>query len=446
VLEPWEREILHELFLIRWDGSRWRLVYSEALIGLARKNGKSTLASVIALYLLVASGENAPEVYAAAAAKDQAQIVFKQARDFVEASPRLREILRPLRNVIECESNKGIFRVLSSDAPKQHGLNPNGNVIDELWAHENRDLYDALTTADIAREDPLTVSITTAGFDRESVCFEVYERGKALEAQGIDAMRAAGFFFKWYAPADAASADDREAWMAANPSSWITEAVLARQRERLPEFVFRRLHMNQWTAIEDAWVSPDEWDRCAGSPKILRDEPVFVGVDIGIKRDATALVWVQWRGDKLHVGHHILLPTKEQPISAKETRVLLKRIAARLQVREVPHDPWQFRESAEELAEEGLPMEEFPQYDSYMGPASEALYELVREQRLVHNGDPLLREQILGAVAAATERGWRISKRKSKARIDGCVALAMAAYRAVATRNVKQKSKVPVFL
>src|SRR3954471_2313181 len=174
VLEQWERDVVDELYLLRDrdDENGMEMVYREALIGIARKNGKSTLGSGIALHGLLAAGETAPEVYAAAGSGEQARIVFGQAQKFVESSPKLRDWLKVYRNVISCEANGGVFKVLAADGPLQHGLNPSTVVIDELWAHKNPELYYALTTGQGARENPLVVVITTAGWDRKSVCFQ----------------------------------------------------------------------------------------------------------------------------------------------------------------------------------------------------------------------------------------------------------------------------------
>lgn len=126
-----------------------------------------------------------------------------------------------------------------------------------------------------------------------------------------------------------------------------------------------------------------------------------------------------------------------------DVRAAVGEIAAAFsQLREVNYDPWSFRESAEILAEQGLPMVEFPQTSSRMAPASETIYELINEDRLVHDGDPVAREQALAAVVAPTERGgWRISKRKSLERIDYAISLAMLADRAVTQRFVKPKRR-----
>jgi len=443
-LEPWQRDILDELYLVKEDGS---FVYREALIGIPRKNGKSTLMSAIALYGLLAMDEHGAEVYVAAASKDQARIVFNQAKEFVEVSPALQKWLKPQRNVIISPSNKGVFRVLSSDAPLQHGLNPSLVVIDELWAHSDPELYYALTTGQLARENPLVASITTAGFDRESICWQVYEQAAKLEREGIEAMREARMFCRWYEADPGADIDDEKEWRKANPASWIKTEDLRLERTRLPEFIFRRLHLNQWTDTEDAWVSPADIDACVGEPLFNPENSCWMGVDIGLKRDASAFVWCQWHGDKLHVHHDIRVPTEGHPLSASENRARLLELASTMGgLREIPFDPWSFRESAEMLAEVGLPMVEYDQGNANMAPASERIYELIKEHRLVFDGDETFRAHILAAVVTQTERGWRISKRKSRERIDAAVALTIGADRAILNRLEQPPKRAATFL
>jgi phage terminase large subunit-like protein len=446
-LEPWQQDFLDELFLVDQDGRR---VYREALLGLARKNGKSTLSSALALYMLLAAGEQGPEVYSAASSKDQARIVFNQARESVEASPRLRDWLTPQKDVILCPANNGVYRVIASGAEKQYGLNPFGVVIDELWAHDNDELYYALTTAQGARQDPLVVSITTAGWDRNQICYRLYDRGKELERRGgLNSMREDSFLFRWYEAPPESSVLDMEGWQAANPSSWITAEDLAREQRRLPENVFRRLHLNQWTEVEDAWIKPYEWDACRGTPAWDPNGESFVGVDVGFKRDSAVFTIGQWYGDKLHLHAKIFLPEEMGPTfgPADIRGHLANELLTDNQLVEVAYDPWMFMESAEILMERGFPMVEFPQGAGRMEPASGNLYELVQERRLVHDGDPELRRQVLAAVTVPTERGgWKISKRKSLERIDAAVSLAMMADRAVTLRYTKPLRRGAAFL
>lgn len=372
--------------------------------------------------------------------------MFNQSKDFVEASPRLSDWLSPHRNVITCKSNKGIYRVLSSDAGLQYGLNPSMVVIDELWAHANGELYYALTTGQLAREAPLVVSITTAGFDRSSICFDLYERGKKLRDDGgIEAMRAEGFLFWWYEMDPTLDYRNGAHWKAANPSSWITVEALERESRRLPESVFRRLHLNQWTETENAWIKPHEWDLCRGETRFDPGQPSWMAVDVGVRRDSAAITWCQWHGNALHVGQEILTPEEQgETFGVADVRGrVAQRAMLHQKLQEIDYDPWQFLESAELLQERGLPLVEFPQNASRMAPASETLYELIVERRIVHDGDPVMKEHVLAAVIAPTERGgWRISKRKSLERIDGAVSLAMSADRAVTMRNVKPPRRV----
>lgn len=443
-VEPWQADLFNELFLVYDDGER---VYHEALIGISRKNGKSTVASALGLHGLLSAPHGAPEVYAAAASRDQARIVFDQAVQFIRASPRLSDWLTPQRNVITCKANNGVFRVLSSDAPLQYGLNPYLVIIDELWAHADPELYYALTTGQLAQVSPLVVSITTAGWDRDSICYQLYRRGMELQREGgLKAMRKAGFLLKWWESPPELDWRDPRAWRAANPSSWIRLQDLERESQRLPESVFRRLHLNQWTESENAWIKPHEWDACRGKPVIDPTKPIIaMAIDVGIRRDSAAILWGQWHGDELHVGQEIMLPELEGRgfgVADIRDRAMGRARTHEASVREIDFDPWSFRESAELMLEAGLPMVEFPQNAARMSPASEELYELVIGKRLVHDGDLVLRDQILAAVIAPTERGgWRISKRKSLERIDAAVALAMMANRALALRNAPLLSR-----
>lgn len=439
-VEPWQQALFDELFLVYDDGER---VYHEALVGIARKNGKSTVASVLGLYGLLAAQHGGPEIYAAAASRDQARIVFDQAVQFVRSSPRLSDWLTPQRSVITCKANNGIFRVLSSDAPLQYGLNPHLVIIDELWAHPSPELYYALTTGQLAQVSPMIVSITTAGWDRESICYQLYKRGRQLEDNGgLQAMRDTGFLMRWYEAQPQLDWRDTEAWKQANPSSWIRQKDLEREALRLPESVFRRLHLNQWTETEDAWIKPYEWDACIGRTAFDPERPLIaMAIDVGIRRDSAAITWGQWHGEELHVGAEIMLPEVEGEgfgVADIRARTAGRARAHDTGIKEICFDPWSYRESAEILMEQGLPMVEFPQNAARMAPASEQLYELIVNRRLVHDGDPVLREQVLNAVIAPTERGgWRISKRRSLERIDAAVSLAMTADRAVTLRNAK---------
>lgn len=423
--EPWQSDVVTELFLR--DANTGRRVYREALIGIARKNGKSTLAAEIALYALLASGEPGAEVYSAAASKEQAGIVFNQAKAFIEASPRLSDWLIPRRNYIECKRGGGIYRVLSSDAALQHGLNPYVVVIDELHAHRDPELYYALTTGQLARQDPLVVSITTAGYDMQSICRQVYDHGKALSDGGIKTMREERFFFKWYAAPDGARIDDREALKLANPSSWIDLDDLIREGKRLPEHVFRRLHMNQWTSSEEAWIPTDAWANCI-KPRIgiPAGGDVWIGMDLGVKSDTSALVLLHMREDKRAVVRSkIFTPPEGGVLDLSKVKAQIAEWATKYRIRGIVYDSWNAEAVAQELSDRGLNLIEFPMNNARTAPASARLRDAILNMRVLHNGDPEFTQHINAGQTRETERGWRLTKGKGNNVIDALIALMM---------------------
>ena len=182
-LRPWEVEIVEGIFGPA-DRSGNRHVRT-AFVGVPRKNGKSTFGAALALYLLIGDGEPGAEVYSVATDREQARIVFGIACDMVRAGP-LSKYAVVRRNWIECPRRQSIYRVLSADAPTKHGLNPHGVIFDELHAQPNRELWDVLTSGQAARRQPLTVAITTAGYDRESICWEQYDYGRKVAGRVID--------------------------------------------------------------------------------------------------------------------------------------------------------------------------------------------------------------------------------------------------------------------
>lgn len=417
-VQRYQGDFLHEAFRTDHDGRR---IYNEALWGLARKNGKSTIAAGLGLYLLVGDNEPGPEVYAAAASRQQAQIVFDEARRMVEASPVLSDHLVVRRHHIEYPDVQGVFRVLAADAPRTHGLNASGVVIDELHAHRNPELYYALTTGSLAREQPLTISITTAGYDRKTICWDVFQRG--LEGEP-------GLLFWWLGASEESDWSDPALWKACNPAPWITPEDLEREWNRLPPAVFARLHLNTWTAAEELWLPIGAWASCRGTLEIADGAEVWIGVDIGLRHDTSAIAIVAKVGDKFHVRVEIFEPPSDgSKLNLVQIEQRLLALAQRYTIREVAYDPYFFQRSAMEL-EDRLPMVEFPQHNARMVPASQLMYDLVAERRIVHDGDVEFARHVQGAAVRETERGWRIAKARSEARIDALVAAVMAVDRA----------------
>lgn len=418
-LEPWQREeIARPLFGIvdRKTGKRW---YREALIGLPRKNGKSEIAAAIALYLLLADGEFGAEIYSLAGDRKQASLVYKTAGDMVRMSP-LRSAVKVYRSVMEVPETNGLYRALSADADLQHGLNPHGAIIDEYHVHRDAEQYEAMRTGTAAREQPLIVTITTAGPEKRGPAWELYERA----ISGTDPR----IFCVWYAVSAGTPVSDLEAFKGANPASWVSREFLADQRDSLPEPIYRRLHGNEWyEGANLSWVARDTWDACVGVPRIDPALPSVIAIDAASKRDTTAVSLVQKDdAEKFHTQTWILHTDPDIGyLDYARVEDLVRELASQYDVRRIAADPYQMVPVMQRLDADGLPVELFPQSHVRMVPACGLLHDLIVEGRLVHTGDEEVTEQVLSAAVVEVAQGWRLDKRKSRRSIDAAISLAM---------------------
>jgi phage terminase large subunit-like protein len=297
-------------------------------------------------------------------------------------------------------------------------------LVDELHAHRDGELYEAMRTSMLKRSDSRMVTISTAGADVDGVLGRL--RARALVQPDV---KRSGAVTRAYGPnlgmlewsvADDVDIDDLEAAKAANPASWVTVEGLAEQREAVQRSAYERFHLNRWTVGEHHWLPIGAWARCADpTVKIFPAERIFVGVDVGGERSASAVAWVT---EDLRVDSEIFHGNEAVLACAAKVREL----AEDFNVVEVIADPWRFQQSMLELAERGIRVTEFPQSNARMGPASERLHAAIVEGRLTHPDDPALNGHVRQAIARDTPRGWRIDKAKSRDNVDGVVAMAMA--------------------
>ena len=426
-LTVWQRELLDALYERRPDGL---LRFRRSLIGLGRKNGKSLLGSLIALYGLI-EGEPGAEVYSAAGDRQQARVVFNEAKWQVLQSSALSGICRVFRDVIEVPATGAIYRVLSSDAKLQQGLNPSTVIFDELHVQPNADLWDALTLGSGARRDPMIVAITTAGHDRDTVCGKLYDYGKRVVA-GEQADERFGFF--WWEAKEGCLLHDREQWVAANPN--LAEGLLSWEdmeisMQQTAETAFRQYRLNQWVRTDgESWLPTGALEQCFDAGASLDESlPVWVGVDMALKHDSIAVVTAQPQADRVVVEAKIWHPdAAAMDVAAVEQH--LRALHRRFRVVEFAYDPAYFQRSAEVLLDDGLPMLEFPQSTQRMVPACGTLYELIVGGKLRLRAEPMFVDQLLSPAQRQTDQGWRLSKGKSKRKIDAAIACAMAVDRA----------------
>ena len=449
-LEPWQRELVDELLKVDKDGRR---ITRQALIGLPRKNGKSSLLSALALWSASVEGERAPDVIVSAGSREQAAVVFDQARGFAESDPLLDLWFDAQRFVIKCDESDGVIRRIAADGKLQHGLNPSTIVADELhsWmTPRQEELWAAMQTATGAREEPLTCSITTAGYDRDTVLGRLYKQ--ALELPGLEERNdgsllvarddESGFLFWWYTAGADADIEDEDAWMRANPASWIDAPTLRQQLESpsMDEATFRRLHLNQWTSTRTAWLQPGLWDEMQ-EPELTLEPgtPIYVGIDVGLVHDTTA-VSIAWVTDgKVAVKTHVWSAVDDVPahefaetgrIDLGQVEAYVRRLAETYDLRELVFDPRFFERSAQTLAAEGLTVAPLHQSSAAMADAYQEFYASAQERRVRHDGDPVLAAHVEATAAKKTDRGWKVSKIDQSKRIDACVATVMAHWRA----------------
>jgi phage terminase large subunit-like protein len=429
-LTAWQQQLIQSLYERRPDGL---LRYRRSLIGLGRKNGKSLLGSLIALYGLI-EGEHGAEVYSAAGDRRQARVVFDEAKWQVQQSPALSGICKVYRDAIEVPSTHSIYRVLSSDAKLQQGLNPSTVIFDELHVQPNSELWDALTLGSGARRDPQIVAITTAGYDLSSICGTLYAYGQKVCRGELEDEQ---FGFWWWEAPDGCDLNDRDAWLQANPN--LAEGLLDMEDMEIAvrqtsEISVRRYRFNQWVrTAEDSWLPQGAWELCRdASVELQPGAATWVGVDMALKRDTTAVVLVQHVEGRIVARAKIWLP-EGGVLDVAAVESYLREIAQQYDIQEIAFDPAFFMRTAEALAEDGFPMTEYPQSPQRMIPACGNLYELIVNQKLVHDGNPIFSDQVLSAAQRVKDSGWTLSKGKSKRKIDAVIALAMATDRATTT-------------
>jgi phage terminase large subunit-like protein len=463
-LLPWQERFLRELFgRLAPDKQRQ---YREAYVEIPRKNGKTTLCAALALYLLLADEEPGAQVYSAAVDRDQASLVFQAAAAMVRADPELEaavEIIPSQRRMIHRASGS-LYRAIPGDAPSAHGYDASAVIYDELHAAPHRELWDVLTTSTGARRQPLVVAITTAGYDRHSICWERHDYATKVR-DGV--LQDPGFLPVLYAADHADDWTAQATWRKANPSfgHTIKADYLAREAQKAQEIVgyqntFKRLHLNLWTEQDTRWLDVAAWDACRTDRADLTGRPVFLGLDLSSTTDLTALVLAapDDTGDGLEVRAQFFCPesgirrraqrdrvpydlwaqqgwitaTPGDVVDYDHVRAAAGQWAEAHQVRELAFDRWNATQLITQLQGDGLTCVGFGQGFQGMQAACRELEKRIVARTLRHDGNPVLRWMVANVAVEQDPAGNRKpSKAKSTDRIDGVVALLMALGRAM---------------
>jgi phage terminase large subunit-like protein len=455
VLSPWQAEIVRNIFgWKRADGTR---KYRTVFLGLPRKMGKTTLAAGLALYALYCDGEPGAQVINAAADREQAALCFDSAKQMVEAEPELSSRSESFRRSIIVPSTGSSYKVLSSEAYSKHGLSVSYAGMDELHAWPDRELYDVLVTSMGARRQPLTVITTTAGFDKHSLCYELWNyadqvaAGIVKDESFLSVIFAAGKDDDWKDPAT---------WAKANPNFDVTVQQSFYEQEcakavSLPSYenTFRRLYLNQWTEQDVRWLSMDAWDACAAPMPDLSSLPCFAALDLSSTTDITALVlafpidgkvhllpffWIPAEGVKKRVDRDrvpyaqwikdgFIMTTPGKVIDYEFIRRKINELAEQYHIKEVAIDRWNATQLSTQLEGDGFEMVGFGQGFASMASPTKELERRILEGTLNHGANPVMRWMASNITTEQDAAGnLKPSKKKSTERIDGIVATIMA--------------------
>ncbi len=433
-----QREVLKLAFAFDQDG---RLPWDTIIYSCVKKSGKTTVNG--ALTLAWGFTQEAPnEILILANDLEQTLArVFKTMEGLIRHNPELKREAEVQSKTIYF-ANGTTATAISGDYAGAAGSNHGFVSYDELWGYTSESstrLWEELTPVP-TRKNSIRFISTYAGFEGESKLLwdlykQVVSKDEHPEGQGerlhrdlpIYANREARIFCYW----------DHEPRM-----PWQTQAYYDSQKKTLRPGTYLRLHRNRWTTAEEIFITGEMWDPCVNAahrPSITTHEPLFVGVDVGIKHDNAARVAVRWdeNGERLIlVSHRIWKPTPYQPINLEDTiEQDLRDLNDRGDVVEILADPYQMHRSITTLQAAGLPIREFPQTQANCTQMGQVLFDLLSGQNLVIYPSEDLRQQALSTVAVENPRGWRIAKEKASKKIDSIVALAMASVAAMAHRG-----------
>lgn len=458
-LSPWQ--IWRTAVVFGWmreDTGKRR--FRKAYLEVARKNGKSTELAGIGLYGLTKDAEGGPDIYAAATKREQSRILFDAARNMVLQSPDLRKRLDPQNHKIINPANFGKFEPLSADSSTADGLNPHFALIDELHAHPNSGMWDVLDSAQGARSQPLMYSITTAGFNKNGICYEIRDYVIKVLKGVIDDD---SFFGIIYTLDEDDDWQDEKNWIKSNPNLGVSVQIeslreQARQAAIMPsaQVNFLTKHLNRWVNGSSAWCNVEKWKEC-GSNELLEDLDIvemYLGLDLASVSDIASLGGIAVLGDGSWVafGKHYLpedavynnLRKTPVPFLAWNEQGFLTltsggitdyewiksdilALMERWPVKQIAFDRWNSSQLVNDLTALNAPMVSVGMGYASMNAPMKELERRYLAKEIRHLNDPVLNWAMSNVVAEQDPAGnVKPAKNKSSEKIDPVVALILA--------------------
>jgi|GEM_PF-434735 len=449
VLRPWQRALIRYVLSERADGS---LLFRLVLVGVARKNTKTTLFAALGLWALCCGPEGG-EIYSVAGDREQARLTFETAKNMVKMDPELSQLLLPLKNSIKYEGRNSEWFVLSSDAKLREGANPTFVLLDELHVVPE-ELFNVFYQAMGARDEPLMVCITTAGdmftnTGEDTICYRLYKDGVALAEGEADDNPTFGFAW-WQASSSDCDIEDPDEWEAANPG--LGDLLSLEDLESVVVNVkpadFQTKRLNLFVESTSRWMDMPKFRDCKSDREPIPGEPITLGLDGSMNDDSTALIattldgfhqWVAGLWERPEDD-----PDWEVPYLEVEERV--DAMFEQFDVRRMYADPFRWHHSLSRMRDKHGDkfVLNFPNTNPRMAPACSAYYQAVSMGALTHSGDKNLDRHMRNCAEKKTDHGIVISKPRSgrggtmkRAKIDAAVASVMS-FAAATTESMSE--------
>lgn len=463
LMEDWQKnDIIHPAF--GWVDKTGQRKHKFVYVEIPKGNGKSYMLSALAIYLGIADGEHAAEVYCVAGDREQARIVFDTCKQMIEASPVLSQKCQVFRDTIVHLKSQSKIKVISAEAYSKHGYRPYAIIFDEMHVQPNRELYDTLTRGMIKRKNSMCWMITTAGI-KNTFAETIHDYADKLASKVIH--NEAWLPVLYAAPEDC-DPFDRKVWAACNPGyGTIIDpdnfAILAKEAQNQPTALngFKRLHLNIWTGATESWIPVHEFDKCNLGPVDLEfharnKTPCYAGLDLASTKDLTALSLLFDKGDGTYESYRwywcpantvhdrtkgenvnyevwvrdgLVLTTPGNTQDAEAIAAFVGETCQRFNVKILAFDGYGPGKYIASVLYERYGVEVFEFLQTLMNFARPTKkYEiLIYDRKINHGGDPVLRWMIDNVeIIRDTNDNQRPTKGKSKGKIDGVIAELMA--------------------
>jgi phage terminase large subunit-like protein len=458
----WQFDLLMRLY--GWKMPDGRRRFRDCYVEIPKKNGKSTLISGIGLYHLMGDGEEGAECYINAYTRGQAGIIYDEAEKMVRSSPELKSrlYLKPSGKIITHPASNSKLEALSADVPSKDGFNSSLTIFDELHRQRTADMWRIFEYAGASRRQPLRISITTAGEDRESICYEQHEYAELVASGKATDIHHLGVIYAADPKKD--KLDSPDTWAKANPSLGVTIRLESfrddfnKARANPKEWPnFQRLRFNIWRKDSSAYLDQDAWDRCGKIPlppiEEFAGESAWGAFDLSQTEDLTALAAVFKRDQLFYLYAWFWIPEENLEVRARKHRVnyeawheegwiettagavvdydgieeRVKALATDHELRRFYGDKYNATQLGNNLIKAGLPFEFMQQGFLSMNAPCKEFDRLLKSGRIVHGNNPVLAWHFANAELVHDAAGnWKLDKGKSRSKIDGAVASIMA--------------------